>query len=283
MGSSDPDLRGARGFLNCFPRGEKRPSAAGRFCGRHSNPQCAPAMLGAARAVLRPNACSSSLLARHVAVSRPLVAAAPAAVQLMFFGTAAQDAHAAKIAAKRATWPHVDSGWGPTASVFGRVTVGVLFFGGVGTAAWQIDRSRQKKQGGDTKDQVMILERMAPEVYAALVGWGVVGAGLIGVSLALKLGHRVGQRIIDGPTALQRYATSLSDPNGARAANQTSLGRIFLGVSSSIVLISAAWFADGRADDGGGAASTDAPAAPIAAAGAPAAASAPVAAAGEKR
>ena len=161
--------------------------------------------------------------------------------------------------------------------------MGVLFFGGVGTAAWQIDRSRQKKQGGDTKDQVMILERMAPEVYAALVGWGVVGAGLIGVSLALKLGHRVGQRIIDGPTALQRYATSLSDPNGARAANQTSLGRIFLGVSSSIVLISAAWFADGRADDGGGAASTDAPAAPIAAAGAPAAASAPVAAAGEKR
>ena len=40
----------------------------------------------------------------------------------------------------------------------------------------------------------MILERMAPEVYAALVGWGVVGAGLIGVSLALKLGHRFIER-----------------------------------------------------------------------------------------
>jgi hypothetical protein len=163
------------------------------------------------------------------------------------FATEAQEAHAARIAASRAKWPHVDSGWGPTVSVLGRVSAGLLLFGGAGVAAFQIDRNKQKREGTYVQPEVLVLERLAPEVFAALVGWGILGAGLIGVYLATKMAGRVGQRLIDGPTVLQRYMSSLTDASGA--PNQTSFGRTVLGVAGGIGAVSVAWFLDGRADD----------------------------------
>ena len=163
------------------------------------------------------------------------------------FATEAQEAHAARIAASRAKWPHVDSGWGPTVSGFGRVTAGLLVFGGAGVAAYQIDRNNQKREGTNAQPEVLALERLAPEVLAALVGWGILGMGLVGVHLATKMAGRVGQRLIDGPTVLQRYMGSLTDASGA--PNRTSFGRTVLGVASGLGAVSAAWLIDGRADE----------------------------------
>eukprot|EP01043_Picozoa_sp_COSAG02_P041946 COSAG02_NODE_3524_length_6615_cov_6.371393_11_plen_218_part_00 len=163
------------------------------------------------------------------------------------FATEAQKAHAARIAASRAKWPHVDSGWGPTVSVLGRVTAGLLVFGGAGVAAYRVDRNNQKRTGTYQQPEVLALERLAPEVLAALVGWGILGMGLTGVYLATKMAGRVGQRLVDGPTVLQRYMGSLTDASGA--PNQTSFGRTVLGVASGLGAVSAAWLIDGRADE----------------------------------
>ena len=178
------------------------------------------------------------MAARCASLLRPVAAG---------FATEAQEAHAARIAASRAKWPHVDSGWGPTVSVLGRVSAGLLLFGGAGVAAFQIDRNKQKREGAYVQPEVLVLERLAPEVLAALVGWGILGAGLIGVYLATKMAGRVGQRLIDGPTVLQRYVSSLTDASGA--PNQTSFARTILGVVGGVGAISAAWFLDGRADE----------------------------------
>ena len=135
-------------------------------------------------------------------------------------------------------------------SSFGRVTAGLLVFGGAGVAAFQIDRKNALKEKRDPppeQPEGRPLERIAPDVLAALVGWGIVGAGFIGVFLARKMAGRVGQRLIEGPTVLQRYMASFSDASGA--PNQTNFGRTTLGVAGGVAAVSAAWFLDGRADE----------------------------------
>lgn len=191
------------------------------------------------RPLFFPFPCTTSLLAAR---------RGPQLSRSAGFGTAAQEAHAARIAASRARWPHVDSGWGPTVSAFGRATVGVLLVGGVGVAAFHTDRKKQKRDEANEQPEVRLAERLAPEIYAALVGWGVLGAGLIGVGLAMKMAGRVGRRLIDGPTVLQRYANAVYT-DGSGTPNQTSFGRTILGVTGGIGTVSAAWFFDGRADD----------------------------------
>lgn len=210
----------------------------------------------AARTVLRQRSASpvSAILPAHCARSHllsPLVAARCCAPVLRpaaaGFGTEAQEAHAARVAAARAKWPHIDSGWGPTVSTCGRAATGLLVFGGAGVAAFTLDRNKQKRDGSSEQPEVRILERVAPEVFAALVGWGIVGAGLVGVFLATKMARRAGQRLIDGPTLLHRYMSSLTDASGA--PNQSGFGRTVLGVAGGLGAVSAAWFLDGRADD----------------------------------
>ena len=229
--------------------------------GGSSQSESFPGMIAsAARSVLRQRSSSAvsallpaqcARLSAHLHLS-PLVAARCCAPLLRpaaaGFGTEAQEAHAARIAAARAKWPHIDSGWGPTVSTCGRAITGLLVFGGAGVAAFTLDRNKQKRDRSYEQPKVMVLEQVAPEVFAALVGWGIVGAGLVGVFLATKMARRVGQRLIDGPTVLHRYMSSLTDASGA--PNQSSFGRTVLGVAGGLGAVSAAWFLDGRADDG---------------------------------
>lgn len=190
----------------------------------------------ATRSLLAP-ALPAGFVARSPLARAALLGAGPRAALRRGFATEAQDVHAANLAARRANWPHVDSGWGPTETIFGRLSVGVLALGGIGYAAFAVDRKNQKDGGfaGPTH----LFEQTAPGLLAALVGWGVLGAGLLGVWFTLWLG----QRAYRGPKTLTKFAQA-----GGIGNTNSSFSRTAVGLMCGVTAASIAWFLDGRAD-----------------------------------